>query len=86
MTRMSYLYTPGDSNGWNQEQSQRLYSFDSVKFNGYALLSGAFKFTSQPNWDGVNYGFGGEEELSALMAMLQISRLLQRGCITATQM
>ncbi len=61
MTRMSYLYTPGDSNGWNQEQSQRLYSFDSVKFNGYALLSGAFKFTSQPNWDGVNYGFGGEE-------------------------
>ncbi len=61
MTRMSYLYTPAIQTAGTREQSQRLYSFDSVKFNGYALLSGAFKFTSQPNWDGVNYGFGGEE-------------------------
>lgn len=52
----SYLYTPGNSNSWNQLNSQWLTSTDGEVFTGYAYLDGEFKFSSQPNWDGVNYG------------------------------
>lgn len=55
------LYTPGSSNGWNQNDSQILTTGNYVNFQGYAHLSGEFKFTSQPNWDGINYGAGDEE-------------------------
>lgn len=55
------LYTPGDSNGWNQVYSQQLSSTNGKNFQGYAYLSGGFKFTSLPNWDGINYGNGGAE-------------------------
>lgn len=56
-----YLYTPGDANSWNQEASQQLYTSDYVHYVGYAYLSGGFKFTSAPNWDGINFGAGAEE-------------------------
>lgn len=60
--KMSYLYTPGASNGWSQTASQYLsYNAEKKYFEGYAHLSGEFKFTSAPNWDGVNYGNAGEE-------------------------
>lgn len=60
--KMSYLYTPGASNGWNQAASQWLtYNADKKYYEGYARLSGEFKFTSAPNWDGTNYGSAGEE-------------------------
>lgn len=63
--RISYLYTPGGSNGWIQANSQPLYSFDAVFFDGYALLDGEFKFSSQLDWNGTNYGLGENEgELS----------------------
>lgn len=63
--RITYLYTPGNSNGWNQDNSQRLYSFDANFFDGYAILDGEFKFTTQNNWDGTNFGLGENEgELS----------------------
>lgn len=58
------LYTPGDSNGWNQGASQILTTNDYVTYTGYAHLSGGFKFTSQPNWDGINYGNAGNGNLS----------------------
>lgn len=61
--RRSYLYTPGNSNGWNQEASQRLFSYDANYYSGYAILGGEFKFTSEPNWDGTNYGAGDEPGL-----------------------
>ncbi|MCM1318907.1 MAG: SusF/SusE family outer membrane protein, partial [Muribaculaceae bacterium] len=55
--KMSYLYTPGNSNGWNQAASQQLaYNADKGYYEGYAYLDGEFKFTNQPNWDGTNYG------------------------------
>lgn len=60
--KMSYLYTPGASNGWSQANSQWLtYNADKKYYEGYAHLSGEFKFTSAPNWDGTNYGSAGEE-------------------------
>lgn len=54
----SLLYTPGNSNGWNQEASQVLTSADYKWFSGYVHLDGEFKFTTAPNWDGTNYGAG----------------------------
>lgn len=56
------LYTPGDANGWNQLESQQLYTNNYVDYMGYALLSpNGFKFTSAPDWDHTNYGSAGEE-------------------------
>lgn len=52
------LYTPGDSNGWNQTNSQLLYTNDYTTYLGMAHLSGSFKFTSKPDWSGLNYGAG----------------------------
>lgn len=60
-----YLYTPGATNGWNQELSQWLYSMSETgPFMGYAVLGGEFKFSSQLNWDGINYGAGEDGLLS----------------------
>ncbi len=60
--KMSYLYTPGVSNGWNQTASQCLsFNADKGYYEGYAHLDGEFKFTSAPNWDGTNYGSAGAE-------------------------
>lgn len=56
-----YLYTPGDANGWSQLSSQLLYTNDYVKYEGFAYLSGGFKFTSAPDWDGQNFGQGEKE-------------------------
>lgn len=61
--KMSYLYTPGNSNGWNQGASQML-KFDNGVFKGFAYLDGGFKFTNQPDWNGTNYGDGGDGVLS----------------------
>lgn len=55
------LYTPGASNGWTQTSSQMLYTENYADYFGYAYLDGVFKFTSQPNWDGINYGKGGAD-------------------------
>lgn len=55
------LYTPGNSNGWNQGASQVLTTKDYKWFSGFAHLNGGFKFTTQADWNGVNYGAGSEE-------------------------
>lgn len=56
------LWTPGDANGWNHANSQMLYTTDHSNFEGYAHLApGGFKFTSQPDWAGINYGNAGED-------------------------
>lgn len=59
--RRSYLYTPGVSNGWDQAASQPLYCYDRIHFSGYAVLDEEFKFSTEPNWDGTNYGVGEED-------------------------
>lgn len=63
MNNLSYsvgkpiLYMAGDANGWNH--SDVLNSEDGVKFTGYMYLNqNGFKFSTQPNWDGTNYGAG----------------------------
>ena len=63
MNNLSYsvgkpiLYMAGDANGWNH--SDVLNSDDGVKFTGYMYLNqNGFKFSTQPNWDGTNYGAG----------------------------
>lgn len=56
------LYTPGDANGWSQGASQILTTTDYVNYSGMAVLSpNGFKFSSQPDWNGINYGNAGEE-------------------------
>ncbi len=62
------LYVPGGHQGWNPAGAPTLYSrnFD-FKYSGYVYFAEAnteFKFTSKPNWDGPNYGNGGEGILS----------------------
>ncbi len=50
------LYTPGNSNGWSGGASQQLYTGNHTIYYGFAYLSGPYKYTSDPNWAGVNYG------------------------------
>ena len=61
MNNLSYsvgkpiLYMAGDANGW--KQIDVLNSNDGVNFTGYMYLNqNGFKFSTQPNWDGTNYG------------------------------
>ncbi len=53
------LYTPGNSNGWSQGSSQCLTTTDYINYSGYANLDGEFKFTSQADWSGINFGSTG---------------------------
>ena len=62
------LYMAGDANGWNH--SDVLNSDDGVHFTGYMYLNqNGFKFCTQPNWDGTNYGgaFFGQESDNIMM-------------------
>ena len=61
------LYVPGSHQGWSPGTAPIVYNrnFD-MKYEGYVNFSAGdmFKFTSQPNWDGTNYGDGGSGILS----------------------
>lgn len=62
------LYMAGNANGWNQIDI--LNSDDGVHFTGYMYLNqNGFKFCTQPNWDGTNYGgaFFGQESDNIMM-------------------
>lgn len=49
------LYMKGDANGW--DGYDYLSGDDGVHFTGYMYLNqNGFKFCTQPNWDGTNYG------------------------------
>ena len=49
------LYMAGDANGWNQ--IDYLAGEDGVTFTGFMYLNqNGFKFCTQQNWDGTNYG------------------------------
>ena len=51
------LYMAGDANGWNQ--IDYLASNDGVTFTGFMYLNqNGFKFCTQQDWDGTNYGAG----------------------------
>lgn len=62
------LYVPGGHQGWAPDTAPTLYSrnFD-FKYDGFVYFSEAgtqFKFTSEPSWNGINYGDGGNGTLS----------------------
>ncbi len=57
---VDFLYTPGNSNDWNQGASQMLRTTNYAEYEGYAHLNGSFKFTNAPDWDHLNYGSTGD--------------------------
>lgn len=64
-TKLSFLYTPGASNDWSHAASQRLtFNSDKGVYMGFAHLNGEFKLSDQDNWDGTNYGNGGDGTLT----------------------
>ena len=74
MNNLSYsvgkpvLYMAGDANGWNQ--IDYLAGDDGVHFTGFMYLNqNGFKFCTQPDWKGTNYGgaFFGESEDNIMM-------------------
>ena len=56
-----YLYTPGNSNGWNHGAANMLGTTDYITYTGYAYLNGEFKFSNAADWDHTNYGNSGTE-------------------------
>ena len=61
------LYVPGGHNGWNPGAAPVVYSPNlDWKFDGYVYMEAGneFKFTSTPDWNGTNYGDGGNGALS----------------------
>lgn len=57
------LYVPGDYQGWAPDAADSIGSIKSnTSFEGYVYISNpgsGFKFTSQRDWNGTNYGDGG---------------------------
>ena len=51
-----FLYTPGNTNGWNQGASQTLDTSNYTWYRGFAHLNGEFKISTQADWNGVNSG------------------------------
>ena len=59
------FYTPGPSNGWSFDNSQKLYPDARYKnYQGYVHISGEFKFTTAPDWSHINYGFAENGKLT----------------------
>jgi hypothetical protein len=56
-----FLYTPGDANGWSQAASAKIYPTPTgAAYESWMPLKGSFKFTTQPDWNGINFGAGAE--------------------------
>ncbi len=65
---ISYLYVPGNYQGWSPSTAPQLGSTDTKNYEGYVYFSEdktKFKFTSQPDWNGTNYGEDGAGAISA---------------------
>lgn len=55
---IEFFYTPGQSNGWNHQASQKIGTRDYVNYCGYANLEDGFKFSSGETWDqGLDLGY-----------------------------
>ncbi|MDO4159422.1 MAG: SusF/SusE family outer membrane protein [Prevotellaceae bacterium] len=53
-----YIWMAGDANGWNQVDPLSSPNFDGV-YTGYMYLNqNGFKFCTQQDWNGTNYGEG----------------------------
>jgi len=73
----SFLYVPGDYQGWNPGAAPKLISINSTgNFEGFVNITAgtlAFKFTSDPDWNHTNYGSGGAGLLSTTGGDLTVS-------------
>lgn len=47
---ISYLWMPGNGNGWSHADCPKLISEDGLTYKGYAYMDGEFKFTLVPEW------------------------------------
>ena len=47
----SYLWMPGNGNGWNHGVAPILVSSDGEIYEGYAYMDGQFKFTDDADWN-----------------------------------
>lgn len=66
-----YLYMAGDANGWAQVDLLSSPSFDGI-YTGYMYLNqNGFKFCTEPNWNGTNYGEGFSTDGGAGNMMMQ---------------
>ncbi len=64
---ITYLYVPGNYQGWSPSTAAQLGSVDTKNYEGYVYFSEdntKFKFTSQPDWNGTNYGEDGAGAIS----------------------
>ena len=51
------FWTPGGANGWDAATSAKIYPAPGgAYYESWIPVDGSFKFTSQPNWDGINFG------------------------------
>ncbi|BEG98193.1 SusF/SusE family outer membrane protein [Bacteroides sedimenti] len=71
------LYVPGAHQGWNPATAPFVYcqNYD-MKYDGYVNFTAdnqGFKFTSEQNWDGTNYGDGGNGTLSTAGGDLKVA-------------
>jgi hypothetical protein len=72
------LYIPGAYQGWDPASAPMIYDFDNDGvYNGYFMIPSDvtdfhFKFTSDPDWNGTNYGTGGEGLLSTTGGDLEL--------------
>ena len=58
------LYVPGGYQDWSPATAPSIYSRNmNFKYEGYVYFNNAteFKFTSQPDWNGIGYGDGGSD-------------------------
>lgn len=52
------LWVAGEYQGWNPATAPKISSKNSNGiYEGYVNISGAFKYTSQADWNGINYGW-----------------------------
>lgn len=56
------LWLPGGYQGWNPATAPVIYSMGGSVFEGYVYIKEGtgFKFTSDPDWNHINYGYAGE--------------------------
>ena len=53
--KVSYLWIPGEGNGWNHDFAPILVSNDGNVYKGYAYMKGKFKFTPVGEWNKGEY-------------------------------
>lgn len=70
------LYIPGDYQGWKPEEAPKISSVKSNNdYEGFVYITAGsleFKLTSQANWNGTNYGDGGNGTLSTSGGNLKV--------------